>query len=200
VLEPQELGGTVMSGATGRLPERRWRQSERIMHLTRAIERLEAQAVPITALLTDVTDEQARWKPAPDQWSLLEVACHLLDEEREDFRQRLDLILRQPDAEWPPIDPEGWVTARAYNQQDLAATLAAWREERRRSLAWLRGLANPDLDASRRHPAGFELRAGDLLAAWVAHDLLHLRQLVELHYALTTRQAAPYAVAYAGDW
>ena len=39
-----------------------------------------------------------------------------------------------------------------------------------------------------------------MLAAWVAHDLLHLRQLVELHYAWTAQQLQPYSVAYAGDW
>jgi hypothetical protein len=47
---------------------------------------------------------------------------------------------------------------------------------------------------------GYSLRAGDLLAAWAAHDLLHLRQLVELQYECRRQQAAPYRVEYAGDW
>jgi len=38
------------------------------------------------------------------------------------------------------------------------------------------------------------------MAAWVAHDLLHLRQLVELHYAWTVAKAAPYSLQYAGEW
>lgn len=170
------------------------------MELAAAIASLADQAELIPALAAGVAPADARWRPAPDQWSLLEVLCHLLDEEREDFRQRLDLTLHHPAAEWPPIDPEGWVTARAYQQRDPAATLAAWRDERRRSLEWLRGLGAPDLSVARRHPAGFELRAGDLLAAWVAHDLLHARQIVEIRYALTVRAAAPFEVGYAGDW
>jgi hypothetical protein len=170
------------------------------MELEWAIGRLEAQEPIIAALLAGFSQEQARRRPAPDAWSALEVACHLLDEEREDFRQRLDFTLHRPGEPWPPIDPEGWVTARAYSQRDLAETVAAWRAERQRSLAWLRGLASPGLGVARRHPAGFELRAGDLLAAWVAHDLLHARQLVELSYARTQGEAEPFSVEYAGDW
>jgi hypothetical protein len=44
------------------------------------------------------------------------------------------------------------------------------------------------------------MRAGDMLAAWVAHDLLHMRQLVELHRTYTVTQLAPYDTRYAGEW
>ena len=46
----------------------------------------------IQAVLAGVDAEQARWKPDADSWSILEVVCHLVDEEREDFRTRLDHI------------------------------------------------------------------------------------------------------------
>ena len=39
-----------------------------------------------------------------------------------------------------------------------------------------------------------------LLAAWLAHDCLHIRQLNEIRYAWLATMAAPYAVGYAGDW
>lgn len=170
------------------------------MELAWTIKQLAAQQPAILALAEGLGAEDLRWRPAPGQWSMLEVLCHLLDEEREDFRQRLDLALHQPGAPWPPIDPQGWVLARAYQERDPAATMAGWRTERQRSLAWLRSLGAPDLGAVARHPGGFELRAGDLLAAWVAHDLLHLRQLVELRYGLAQQHAAAFSVEYAGDW
>lgn len=46
------------------------------------------------SLLRVVRLEQARWKPTPDKWSMLEVVNHLYDEEREDFRQRLSVNTR----------------------------------------------------------------------------------------------------------
>lgn len=170
------------------------------MDLEWAITQLAGHEAAIAALCAGVSDAEARRRPAPEAWSLLEVVCHLLDEEREDFRQRLALTLRDPAAPWPPIDPAGWVTARQYNAQDLGATLAAWHEERARSLDWLRSLHEPAWQHRHAHPPGSELTAGDLLAAWVAHDLLHLRQLVELRYGLVTAHTAGHSVEYAGEW
>ncbi len=159
----------------------------------------QANAERIRLLATSVSDEQARWRPDPDSWSLLEVVNHLYDEEREDFRVRLDYILHRPGDSWPPIDPQGWVTARDYNSRDLAESLENFLAERRKSLEWLEGLGEPDWEAKVEDPRGV-MRAGDMYSAWVAHDGLHLRQLVELHYLYWRAQAQPYDVGYAGDW
>ena len=164
------------------------------------IAQLAAQAQRIRQLCAGVEEEQARWRPEPDSWSLLEVVNHLADEERADFCVRLDCILHRPDEAWPSIDPRAWVTERDYNGRDLAESLGRFKVAREESLAWLRSLGDPDLDARVAAPWGGTLCAGDMLAAWVAHDLLHVRQLVELHYAWTRRQLRPWSVAYAGDW
>lgn len=170
------------------------------MNLSWAIQQLTSNGESIARLCAAVSNEQARVKPDPAAWSILEVVNHLYDEEREDFRQRVDLTLHQPNSDWPPIDPEGWVTSRAYQQRDLRESIANFTAERKRSIEWLHGLQSPDWTIARAHPSGFVLRAGDLLSAWVAHDLLHLRQLLELHYHLATLEARPYGVEYAGDW
>jgi hypothetical protein len=39
-----------------------------------------------------------------------------------------------------------------------------------------------------------------MLASWLAHDLLHLRQLIELRYQLTKSNSTPFNVDYAGKW
>ena len=170
------------------------------MDISWMIQQLTTHGASITQLCSTVSQADARVKPNPQAWSILEVINHLYDEEREDFRQRLDLTLHQPETEWPAIDPEAWVTSRAYQQRDLQQSIANFAAERKRSIEWLHTLRDPDWSRLRTHPSGFALRAGDLLSAWVAHDVLHLRQLVELHYHLVTLQAAPYAVEYAGDW
>ena len=61
------------------------------MDLEFVIKRMWAGANSIQALTTNVDDEQARWKPSPDRWSVLEVICHLHDEERYDFRSHFSL-------------------------------------------------------------------------------------------------------------
>jgi hypothetical protein len=71
--------------------------------------------------------------------------------------------------------------------------------ERSKSLDWLKGLSGADWDAS--YTTEFRtLTAGDMFASWVAHDNLHIRQLVELRRARIERITAPYIIEYAGDW
>ena len=53
------------------------------MTLDEMIAQLAIQAGRIRALAEGVSDEQARWKPDAESWSILEVVNHLYDEERE---------------------------------------------------------------------------------------------------------------------
>jgi hypothetical protein len=160
---------------------------------------MKAQFSAIAALVAGLTPEQARWKPNPESWSVLEVLNHLLDEEILDFRRHLDHLLHTPDAPWPEIDPQGWVVEKRYNDRDLNVTLAGFEKERERSIAWLSALENPNWESKATFTWG-TLSAGDVLASWLAHDLLHIRQLVELRYALNQQASEPYHVDYAGKW
>lgn len=154
----------------------------------------------IRALTADLTSEQVLWRPAPGKWSILEVVCHLADEEREDFRARLDLTLHDPGAAWPSIDPQGWVESRGYQQREFAAVLKGFMQERGKSLAWLDSLESPQWDNSYEHPHLGTLKAGDILTSWAAHDLLHIRQITGLQFGYVAAQAAPYTPDYAGPW
>lgn len=169
------------------------------MDLDYCMEQLSDNARRLRALVEAIDDEQARWKPDPESWSILEVVCHLLDEEREDFRVRLDITLHRPGETWPGIDPGGWVTARNYNDQDLGQALRRFLAEREASLAWLASLQSGDWQATYEAPWG-SIKAGDLLASWVAHDLLHMRQLVELLWLNKEAYVKPYSTRYAGEW
>jgi hypothetical protein len=67
--------------------------------------RMADNAEVIRTLVQVVADQQARWRPDPTSWSILEVVNHLYDEEIEDFRAHLDVILRQsrPQNPRPPV-------------------------------------------------------------------------------------------------
>jgi hypothetical protein len=170
------------------------------MELHICLARLTHQAEAIARLVEGVDVDAARWKPSPDEWSVVEVINHLYDEECEDFRLRLQMTLRDPDEAWPRLDPVANVTARSYHTRDLGASLENFLDERTVSLEWLRSLENPDWEKAHRVASGRRVSAGDLLTSWVAHDLLHLRQLVELQYLFQRQAAHPYDVGYAGNW
>ena len=153
----------------------------------------------IRALIANISQEEAQVKPAPEAWSVLEVICHLYDEEREDFREHLDFILHRQNEGWSRIDPQSWVASRKYNEQDFIEMQIKFFDERRKSLNWLIDLSNADWDVTYTSEYGSVL-AGEMLAAWVAHDNLHIRQLVELKRFQIERITQPYAIEYAGDW
>jgi hypothetical protein len=163
-------------------------------------DRLEQNASRIQALVAGVTQAEARWKPSDTSWSLLEVMHHLFDEEREDFRQRLDYLINRPGETFPPIDPQGWVVSRNYNLKDWNLTVQAFLAERGKSAAWLDSLGTPDWNRAYPDPKLRGLSVGDLLTSWLAHDFLHMRQIVKIHFLAGERLGSPYTTAYAGTW
>jgi hypothetical protein len=163
------------------------------------IAQLEHHASVFQALLTPLSGTESRWKPAPENWCALEVLCHLHDEEREDFRARLRSTLEAPGAPWPKIDPAAWVAERRYRERDYAAVLKAFLAERNASVAWLRTLDHAPWANAYQHPKAGPVSCDLLLTNWVAHDLHHIRQLVNLRYAhLAAHASVP--LDYAGTW
>jgi hypothetical protein len=153
----------------------------------------------IRALLMGITQDEAQIRPNPESWSTLEVICHLYDEEREDFREHLDFILHRQEEEYHMIDPQGWITERKYDEQDFQTMKKKFFAERQKSLEWLQQISGSDWDITYTSQYG-SVRAGEMLSCWVAHDNLHIRQLVELRRARIENITKPYAIEYAGDW
>ena len=153
----------------------------------------------VAALARGIAEDMTHWKPNEESWSILEVICHLADEEEFDFPVRLQIILEKSEKDWPEIDPEGWVTERNYNEADLYETLNRYMDLRNEALTWLDSLENPDWDIVYEAPFG-KVNAGDMFVSWVTHDLMHLRQLVELQRFYLVEQAKPYRLDYAGEW
>lgn len=170
------------------------------MDIAPYIRRLRANVTVFQGLVGGVTRQQARWKPTPDQWSILEVVAHLADEEVLDFRTRLDLTLHRPEEAWRPIDPPRWAVDRRYNEGILEDTFQRFTNERARSVAWLEGLGGADWDRRHAHPRLGDIRAGDLLTSWVGHDLIHIRQINRLHRQYLVEVQSPYSAEYAGNW
>ena len=167
------------------------------MQESEIIQRLNYNSLIFDEIFSIISEEQARWKPAPEKWSMLEVVNHLCDEERYDFRARLDLTLHQPEKEWPPIDPTGWVTSHRYMEQDFNESGINFLAERAESINWLQSLKSRAWNNVHNHPKIGPIKAGDLLASWLTHDFLHIRQLANLNVLYMEKLARPYSIKYA---
>lgn len=169
------------------------------MDLTKAVTQLHHQGEAILSMCAVLSEPQSRWKPDAEDWSVLEVMAHLLKEERLDFRRHLGVIFQQSQPVWPELDPQQWQKRKTKDPESLQELLGDFKTERETSIAWLNVLQNPDWEAAITFEWG-SLSAGDLLASWLAHDILHLRQLTALLYHLTAGENQPFQVVYAGQW
>ena len=139
-----------------------------------------------------------RSRPAPGEWAPVEIVCHLRDEEVEDFRARVRVVT-DGGTQFTPIDPPRWAIDRRYLDDHGPAALAAFRERRAASLVFLAGLAPSALEGAVQQPTGGRLSGLDLLAAWVAHDRLHLAQIAATLARGWADRWAPLRTGYAGE-
>ena len=163
------------------------------------IEELTRNKIVFKDILEGLEKDVYLWKPNSEKWCVLEVACHLYDEEREDFRARVKLTLETPEMPANPIDPVRWVTTRKYIEQDYNNVLQRFLLERDNSIAWLSDLKNPKWNNIYRHPLLGDINAEIFLSSWLAHDYLHIKQITKIKYDYFKEMSGD-KVGYAGEW
>jgi hypothetical protein len=151
----------------------------------------------LAGLVAGLDDAGWRARPAASEWAPVEILCHLRDEETEDFGARVRVIAKRG-KRFTPIDPERWAVERRYLEDDGPGALAAFRERRAASLAFLEGLTPERLKAAAPLGRTGPLSGLDLLAAWVAHDRLHTAQLASTLARGWATRWAPLRTGYAG--
>ncbi len=147
--------------------------------------------------LTGVTEEQARLKPAPDAWSILECAEHVVGAERgmlimiktrctpRAFRapERDDEILRAiADRSRKQVAPEAVRPAGRY--ATLAEAAEKFREHRANSIQFVTD-CHDDLTAVEvYHPVGRMVSGRECLTILAMHPTRHAAQVREIRQTL----------------
>ena len=150
-------------------------------------------------ILKNESEPMVLWKQSPEKWCLLEIICHLNDEECHDFRFRVQWVLEKPNQTPPPIDPIGWVTNHDYLNQDYDTMLNTFLSERDKSIIWLKSLKNVHWDNAFEHAKLGRLTARHFLVNWLAHDYLHIKQILKLKYDYL-QHTSRENLQYAGIW
>jgi hypothetical protein len=147
------------------------------LHLEDAVAVLERTPATVGALLGDVPETWARATEGEGTWSPYDVVGHLVHGERADWIPRARHILAGESRPFTPFDR----TAQFKESQgkSLGELLADFAELRGRNVAELLALNldEGDLGRTGRHPDFGEVTLGQLLAAWVVHDLDHVAQI-----------------------
>jgi hypothetical protein len=112
---------------------------------------------------------------------------------------RVTSILQDPNAALPSIDPEGWVLQHNYQNQDYEKILDSLLEEREKSVDRLRSIKSPNWDNQYNHPKLGGMSAQLFLENWLAHDHLHMRQIIAIKFAYL-KECGSEPLNYAGNW
>lgn len=163
-----------------------------MVDLDAAIKQLKLNNMLIQRSTYSFTIEQGQWKPDADSWSLVEMVNHLYTEERGDFRAHLARAWGMP-----ILNP--FEDNFPYNTLNLTAALESFNHERMQSIWWLEALDRADWSAECTL-RDFSISAESMLHSWVAHDVLHLRQLIEIKYAHLLKDFGADSIRYAGEW
>jgi hypothetical protein len=159
------------------------------------IDLLEATPEILRGLMAELTEEDARWKPAPDRFSVAEVLAHLSHSEGHCYRMRLGRFMAETRPEFEPDDASMYL--ELYEGADPEDAFDQFEEQREDNVEYLRGLPAGAGDRVALHKEYGEITLSQMLNEWALHDLGHIRQIAELVRARKyAAGAGPMAVSY----
>jgi uncharacterized damage-inducible protein DinB len=157
------------------------------------LETLAATPGRLKAALRGVPKKLLLRRPSPGKWSILEIACHLRDMEREAYLARYRRILAEEEPQLPDVDGDVIALARDYRSQRLPAVLKDWQAARRESLRVLKGVKGGAWQRAGTHATAGRLSMEDFLRRHaIGNDEAHLGQIeaTKRRFALLERLAA----------
>src|SRR5690349_12289762 len=93
----------------------------------------------LASLIDGLSPEELSRRPAPDKWSIQEIAAHLADDELVGG-YRIRLILSAPGTEIQAFDQDVWSRTGRYDRTDIRSSLELFRVLRQANLTLLRSL------------------------------------------------------------
>ena len=139
---------------------------------------LEATPGVVRALICELSEEEKRWKPAPDRFSVAEVLAHLAHGEGHCYRLRVDRFMNEERPEFEPDDAQ--MHLERYRDADPQDELAHFEEQRADNIDFLRRLPAEVGSRVAQHREAGEITLLQMLHEWVLHDLGHIRQIAEI--------------------
>jgi uncharacterized protein (DUF1778 family) len=187
-------GAAVAVDADGKLTE---------AEKTDLLQMLDTTAKDFLALIENTTEEQWKWKSAPDRWSVGECAEHVILSERMLFQTALQALKNPADPEWatktagkadfikkvmPNRNPGGAGGAKAPQEivpegnLTKADVIQRFNDSRSEIRAFVAALDQPAKEHIEKHPFPVfgDLNAYDWLIYVPLHTIRHSRQIVEV--------------------
>jgi len=138
---------------------------------------LPQQIEELRAALGGLSDSQARFKPAPQEWSIKEVMGHINDVERV-FSYRLLRISRNDPTPVPGFEQEDYVRAAGFDNYSLDDLLTEFAHLRRANRIAIQHMRPQAIDR-RGTASGMTVSARALIYMIIGHVDHHMASLQE---------------------
>ena len=149
----------------------------------------------LRGLMTELTAEDACWKPSPERFSVAEVLAHLSHSEGHCYRMRLDRFMAETRPEFESDDAQMYLDL--YRGADAEKALDQFEHQREANIEFLRNLPDSAGHRIALHREFGEITLAQMLNEWALHDLGHIRQVGELVRARKYQAGAgPMAASY----
>ncbi len=137
---------------------------------------LRSTPAAIATLVASVPLDGWKHQPAPAEWSLTEVLCHLRDVELDVNQPRIRKLLAEENPFLAGEVTDQWVEERGYAAQDGLQALAAFVSARKETLSLLDGL-QAEWSRKARHAIFGPTTLRELIGFVAGHDRVHIQQI-----------------------
>jgi hypothetical protein len=138
---------------------------------------LEATPAILRGLMSEISEEDARWRPAADRFSIAEVLSRLAHSEGHCYRDRLDRFLAEDMPEFEPDDAQ--MPLDVYRNADPKVDFGNFEVQRGINIQLLRGLPPEARNRKALHSAAGKITLSEMLHEWALHDLGRVGQVAE---------------------
>jgi DinB superfamily len=142
------------------------------------LDMLEATPDILRGLLSDLSADDVRWKPAPDRFSIGEVLAHLSHSEGHCYRARLDRFKSEDNPTLAGDDAQQHL--ELYRDADPEDAFDHFEEQRETNVEFMRELPPGFGKRTAVHEHAGPITVAQMLNEWALHDLGHIRQIAEL--------------------
>ncbi|MEP7289551.1 MAG: DinB family protein [Chloroflexota bacterium] len=184
---PNDVPADFMPDGSGSLAEFEQRVAGGWLTTLQPRPRTVAQIVPhllgnvgaLFGLVETIQPDYWNMRPDPNEWSPLEIICHLRDSERDVQRPRLQRIAHEDNPFISQPQPPPGPYQRNLTAEDGNRVLHEFWEERCQTLDFLNGLSTADWQRPARHSIFGPTTLMEMAHFTARHDRLHINQLCE---------------------
>ena len=147
----------------------------------RLISNLKSLPNELEDLVEGLSDEELRWRPIPNKWSIAEILAHLRDVEREAFQVRLRRTIGEDTPTFELWDQERAAADRDYLAQSGRAALDEFKALRAETVAALESVPVEKWERVGVHPERGPATLEEQVTRQVKnHDLTHMIQIKDI--------------------